>query len=182
MERLVDPILTDIHVEAAAAGLKGRWWTRLWIQGRGMVALVNALTLHAWTGLWRFQEWPADDRRVLARTLTRIAANYANAQDMSLAAHYHLRWALAAAPVVLTSWAFLVVTRLPNRRWVVGLVAIASCVAYYTLMSTGHGAVLRRALPPIAGAWLPNAAFVAAIALLTRRTPNDERRTASVSR
>jgi hypothetical protein len=40
----------------------------------------------------------------------------------------HTRWALAAAPVVLTMWAFLRVARLPNRRWVLGIVAVATCV------------------------------------------------------
>jgi lipopolysaccharide export LptBFGC system permease protein LptF len=48
-------------------------------------------------------------------------------------------------------------------------------------VSAGRDAVFRETLPPIAGAWLPNAAFVVAIVLLTRRMPNDGRRTASVS-
>ena len=74
---------------------------------------------------------------------------------------------------MLTAWAFLLIGRLPARgRWLVGIVAIASCVAYSSLMSAGRVAVLRESLPPAAGAWLPNAAFVAALILLSRRTPN----------
>jgi lipopolysaccharide export LptBFGC system permease protein LptF len=73
----------------------------------------------------------------------------------------------------------VLIPRLPKKRWLVGIVAIASCVAYYALHEGGHAAVLRETLPPGAGAWLPNAAFVSAIiVLLARRTPNDERRTA----
>jgi Lipopolysaccharide export system permease LptF/LptG len=118
----------------------------------------------------------------LGELRTRIGAYAARGRDVSrMALTYHARWALAAAPVVLTSWAFLVVARLPNRRLVVGIVAIASCVAYYSLMGAGQFAVLRESLPPAAGAWLPNAAFVAALILLPRRTPNDERRTAAAS-
>ena len=87
---------------------------------------------------------------------------------------YYGRWALAFAPIVLTAWGFLVAARLPSRRTIVGLVAIASCVAYFTLVWTGYLAVLRRGLPPVVGAWLANAVFIAAIVLLTRRTPNED--------
>ena len=292
MERLVDPILTDIYVEAEAAAAQGQQWARRRIRAAGAAALIKALVLYGWSHFWSFQEWPADDRRVLARTLTyaaaatavaipllvipnllhlpasqaapeltaylvpqaspysmavglfvgllygfrgrvvslrpraavmlvgvlfsiasvvelawivptanqayrvavwgnpsvgkgapemtlgelrtKLAANNASRPDMiGHAAQYHLRWALAAAPMVLMSWAFLVVAHLPNRRWVVGIVAIASCVAYYDLMWTGYSTVLRRMLSPIAGAWLPNSTFVvASLILLLRRTPN----------
>ena len=101
-------------------------------------------------------------------------------RDVSrMAMTYHARWSLAVAPIVLTAWAFLLIGRLPMRgRWRPGIVAVASCVAYYALMSSGRAAVLDKAFPPIAGAWLPDLVFVAAILLLARRTPNDEGRTA----
>ena len=65
MERLVDPILTDIRVEAAKAGR----WTNLWIHLAGVAALFKALATYGWSQFWMFREWPDDDRRVLVRTL-----------------------------------------------------------------------------------------------------------------
>jgi lipopolysaccharide export LptBFGC system permease protein LptF len=89
---------------------------------------------------------------------------------------YYSRWALSATPIVLSAWAFLLLGRLPSAgRWLPGIVAIASCVAYALLMDTGRLAVSREILPPFAGAWLPNIVFVAAMMLLSRRTSNDDR-------
>jgi Lipopolysaccharide export system permease LptF/LptG len=312
MERLVDPILTDIRIEAAEASLRGPWWASLWIRCTGLSALVKALAIYGWNQFWRFHEWPVDDRRVLVRTLAFSAAISATAipllalpvlirlprlgwgilprylvimqvlhllaqtvvlalpiglligliygfkgrivslrsrtavmivailcaiasfvalawvapaasqafgafrhgaryaTDMTigelraaiaaapaladgidgltigLSAHYHLVFALAAAPIVLTLWSLILVPRLPNNRLVMGVVSIASCVAYYFLMGSGRAAVLYGTLPPVAGVWLPNIAFLLAIVLVTRRTPNEylsrsERRTTPVS-
>jgi hypothetical protein len=299
MERLVDPILSDIQIEAAAAAAREQLWASRWIWMAGTLALIKALVLHNWTHFWRIQHWPADDRRALGRTLAYSAAATAVAipllilpfllpfpagrapelapylvpqalpialpvglfigliygfrvrilslrprtalmgaamlcsaasfvalawvvpasnqafrvaaardsflpkglQELTLGElrsvidlderdgldaseskmTYHTRLALAAAPIVLTAWAFLLIGRLPARgRWLLGIVAIASCVAYSSLMSAGREASLREMLPPIAGAWLPNAAFMGALILLARRTSNDERRTAGV--
>jgi len=69
MEWLVDPILTDIRIEAAEASLRGRWWAGLWIRCAGLAALFKALVLYGWSQLSRFEQWPDDDRRVLVRTL-----------------------------------------------------------------------------------------------------------------
>src|SRR5262245_32725953 len=69
MERLVDPVLTDIHTEARAAAGRGQRWTSRWILAAGVIALIKALVLYGWTEFRRFPEWPADDRRVLAQTL-----------------------------------------------------------------------------------------------------------------
>ena len=108
----------------------------------------------------------------------RIDTYQQRGRDVSqLSMTYHARWALAAAPVVLTFWAFLLMARLPSRRSLVGIVAIASCVSYYALMDSGRYAVSRDTLPPIAGAWLPNGVFLLAIVLLTRRTSNDREAT-----
>jgi hypothetical protein len=289
MERLVDPILTDIHIEAAAAAARGQQWASRRIRAAGTIALLKALTVCGWTRFWRFQEWPADDRRAIARTLAysaavgaaaipllilplllrvpasrvpelipylvpqtlpialpvglfiglvygfraaslrprvavtiaailcsaasfvalawvvptsnqafrvaalqdsripkglpeltlgelrrRIKVDERRGRDLSrVTMTYHSRWALAAAPVVLTAWAFLLIGRLPTRgRWPLGIVAVASCVAYSILMSNGRYAVFDEMLPPTVGAWLPNLVFVAAIVLLVRRTPN----------
>ncbi len=97
-----------------------------------------------------------------------------------LALNYHHRWSLAAAPAVFGLWALLLIARVPNRRWVLGITAAASCVGYYALMAAGRFSVFRETLPPMAGAWIPNAAFVAAaLMLVARRTSNAERRTAA---
>jgi Lipopolysaccharide export system permease LptF/LptG len=305
MEWLVEPILTDIRIEANEAFLHGRRWASLWIHTAGVVALVKALVLHGWSHFWSIQEWSREDRRALARTLaysaivtaagipllmlpfllrfpanrtqelapylvpqalpialpvglfigliygfralvvslrprtavviaailcsiasfvalawvvpasnhafrraalndpaipkgvpeltlgelqSRIDRHQQFGRDVSLMAQtYHARWALAAAPIVLTAWAFLLVGRLPTRgRFLLGIVAVASCVAYYFTMSSGRAAVLYKTIPPIVGAWLPNIVFVVAIVLLPRRTTNayaspHERRTTPLS-
>jgi Lipopolysaccharide export system permease LptF/LptG len=124
----------------------------------------------------------------LGELQSRINRNQQFGRDVSLMAQtYHARWALAAAPIVLTAWAFLLVGRLPTRgRFLLGIVAVASCVAYYFTMSSGRAAVLYKTIPPIAGAWLPNIVVVVAIVLLPRRTTNAyasprERRTTLLS-
>jgi uncharacterized membrane protein YhdT len=231
MARIVDPILTDIHIEADAADAQGHQWASRRIRAAGSIVLLKAITLYSWTRFWSIQEWSREDRRALARTLTyaatltaaaiplmtlpaliQLPANrwlylvpevlpialpfclfigliYAfRARMVSLRPHaavliaavlcsivsfatltwvvpasnnasrvtalmdvgiqrglpveevqsliegnrrfdreqkqrpinYHTRWALAAAPVVLAMWAFLVVARLPNtgsRQW-----------------------------------------------------------------
>ena len=283
MARLVDPILTDIDIEAAAAAAIGRRWASRRIRIAGSIALLQGLAFYGWTRFWSIQEWSREDRGALARTLAYAAALSAAATPLlmlpviiqlpanrwlylipevlpialpfclflgliygfrarmvsmwpqaagliaaillsivsfatltwvvpasshaSRAAalrdlgiqrglpveevrgliernrqfdrdimqrpfNYHTRWALAAAPIVLSMWAFLVVARLPNSRWVLGIVAAATCVAYVQLMFSGRVAVIRYGQPPIAGAWLANAAFVAALVLLARRTSN----------
>ena len=285
MERLIDPILTDIRIESAEASLRGGWWAGLRISGAGLAVLIKALAFYGWSQFWRFNAWPDDDRRVLIRTLACSAAvtvaaipllvlpfllrfPAARAQELAIylvpqalpialpiglfvgllygfkerftslrprtalliaailcsiasfavlawivpvsnqafrvaalsdpfipkglpeltlgelrsrigdnrhaAMTYYTRWALSVTPIVLTAWAFLLLRRLPSGgRWLPGIVAIASCVAYALLMDTGRLAVSIETIPPIAGAWMPNAVFVAAMILLTGRTSND---------
>ena len=102
---------------------------------------------------------------------------------LRMAMTYHSRGALAAAPIVLTAWAFLLIGRLPPRgRWLLGIVAVASCVAYFALMDSGRVAVFDQTLPPMAGAWLPNLASSSRQSFCSGslpRTPNDEPRTAN---
>ena len=299
IERLVDPILTDIEIEASAAADRGQQWTGRWIRAAGAIVLFKALVLYGWSRFWSIREWPVDDRRAVARSMTyafivtiagiklmmlppllryplgryqelalylvpqafpialpiglllgllygfrssvlslrpralvtvvAIACSISSfvalawivpvsnqafrvavlrdstvpkglpeltlgelrssidvgrrqGRDVSrIVMTYQSRWALAAAPIVMTAWAFLLIGRLPTRgRWLPGIVAVASCFGYAALMDGGRVAVSYKTLPPVAAAWLANGAFVAAIVLLTRRTPNDERRTASV--
>jgi lipopolysaccharide export LptBFGC system permease protein LptF len=87
MERLVDPILTDIRVEAAKAGR----WTNLWIHLAGVAALFKALATYGWSQFWMFREWPDDDRRVLVRTLAYSVAATA-AAILLLTAPVLMRW------------------------------------------------------------------------------------------
>jgi hypothetical protein len=300
MERLIDPILTDMEIERQAAERDGRTWKTRWILAMGLVGLLRALALHGGQRFWTFREWPSGDRRAFGRTLgyaaavtgaailmlmapplarfpphtlqsavtlgiylipqalplampiglllgvlyglrdavsagraavavlvvatlcsigsfatlawilpesnqafrvaamadpriergynelaldelrRRIAARRAEQRDVPVVAlNYYQRWSLAAAPAVFGLWGLLLIARVPNRRWVLGVTALASCVGYYALMDAGRFAVLREALPPMAGAWIPNAAFVAAALLLVaRRTSSAERRTA----
>jgi len=111
----------------------------------------------------------------------RIAARRAEQRVVSMVAlNYYQRWSLAAAPAVFSLWGLLLIARVPNRRWVLGITAAASCVGSYALMDAGRGAALRETLSPMAGAWIPNAAFIAAtLMLVARQTSNAERRTAA---
>jgi hypothetical protein len=74
MERLVDPILTDIHIEAAAAAARGQQWASRKIRAAGTIALLKALTFYGWTRFWSIQEWSREDRSALARTSAYCAA------------------------------------------------------------------------------------------------------------
>ena len=53
----------------------------------------------------------------LGELRSRIEVNRRLGRDVSpTAMTYHSRWALAAAPIVLTAWAFLLIGRLPHAR------------------------------------------------------------------
>ena len=119
----------------------------------------------------------------LGELRSRIDVNGREGRDVArISMTYHARLALAASPVVLTAWAFLLIGRLPNRgRWLFGIVAIASCVAYASFEGAGRMAVFRETLPPAAGAWLPNSVFAAAIILLGLRSALAEPRTTNAN-
>jgi hypothetical protein len=86
IERLVDPILTDIQAEARAAADRGQRWTSRWIRVAGGIALIKALVLYGWTEFRRVPDWPADERRALVHTLAYSTV-------------------VTAAGILLTSWA-----------------------------------------------------------------------------
>ena len=74
---------------------------------------------------------------------------------------YHSRWAVAAAPLVIVMWALLLIGRGARQRWLLALAAFATCAGYYGLMTAGRAAVFGGLLPPMAGAWIANLAFMA---------------------
>ena len=323
MERLVDPILTDMRLEYQAARRSGHRWASRWRLLTGVVGLIKALAVYACVP----REWPADDRRAVARTigyatamtgagmlmlimpplsrwpdrirrcafharllyaaaglscrapdrasvrrLVRVArrsllsairrggfdsgrrllggvvgrarmgraalepgipggrdaetcdcerrerepgsaGGYAEspitrgANELTLgelrrriqserewgrdstanAMSYHSRWALAAAPPVVVMWALLLLGRGARQRWLLALAAFATCAGYAGLMTAGRFAVFRGMLPPMAGAWIANLAFMAItirLAATTDRAASDdrERRTKNVER
>jgi len=73
MERLVDPILSDIRIERRLAIRQRRVWKSRWVLVAGGVSLVTALTIHGWLQLSAFERWPSEDRRAWARTLIYFA-------------------------------------------------------------------------------------------------------------
>ena len=79
MDRLVDPILTDTHIEATAAAARGRRWANRRIRAAGAIALIKALALDGWMRFWSFHEWPVEDRQAFTRTLVYSAASTAAA-------------------------------------------------------------------------------------------------------
>ena len=90
--------------------------------------------------------------------LHREAVVAASAGNVHLANQYawafHLRFALAAASLVLAG--FVVVIR--SRRMVLrGIGALVLCLVYWALIFTGESlSVYRTVVPAFAGAWLPN--------------------------
>lgn len=94
--------------------------------------------------------------------LRREVAQFSAHGETRLARQYefqfHLRIALAAATVTLTS--VLLVAPF-NHRGLRGLVAFAGCFAYWALIFTGEWGSRRGYLTPPIGAWLPNLALIA---------------------
>jgi lipopolysaccharide export LptBFGC system permease protein LptF len=80
---------------------------------------------------------------------------------------FHMRFALAAAALVLA--AFLLAVRV-DRRLSRGLLAFAACFLYYILMQAGNFAMRQEYLTPFAGAWLPNFALTGLTIIVSSRT------------
>jgi lipopolysaccharide export LptBFGC system permease protein LptF len=140
------------------------------LRPRGAVMMVAILCS---IGSFVAVEWV--EPQTLGELRNRIDENRQLGLDVSATVlFFQARFALATAPIVMTAWALLLHARLAGRsRWLMGVVAVASCVAYYSLMLSGGFAVLRSILPPFAGGWLPHIVFGAAIILLSRPTSND---------
>jgi hypothetical protein len=71
MDRLVEPILTDIQVERQDAVRRGRAWRGRWVQVAGYVTLLRALARQGIDGVLH---WTSDDRQTLMRTIAFGAA------------------------------------------------------------------------------------------------------------
>jgi hypothetical protein len=70
MERVIDPLLADIRIEYDEANRRGCVWKSRAILFAGYLAFVKTLALCACdAGVTSFEEWPADDRAALKRTL-----------------------------------------------------------------------------------------------------------------
>jgi hypothetical protein len=67
MERVIDPVVTDVEFEYYAAIAEGRRWRSRWIRITGCVALVKAVAFCAYDRT--AHDWRADDRRTLARAV-----------------------------------------------------------------------------------------------------------------
>jgi lipopolysaccharide export LptBFGC system permease protein LptF len=88
------------------------------------------------------------------------------AQRYSLA--FYFRFALAGATFTL---ALFLLTLPANRLLARGLLALGACFSYWMLMYLGELAMVHRYVTPLAGAWLPNAALVAAAMLVLSVRP-----------
>jgi hypothetical protein len=299
MDRLVDPILTDIRMERRLAIRQLRPWKSRWVVAAGTVSLAAALVSYGWVNFWSFQRWPAEDRLACARTLkcfaavtpvamallilqvwpqgwhptapvmfiTRLTlqtvpiailfglllsvlyglhgtivalrssaavlilssvcslASFAmlawivpetewrfrvavtgdsnisrRVNELTLgelrdhiaaerrlgeeptgtALSYHARWALAAAPAVMATWALLVVACGDGRRWVTALAAVATWAGYVAFIGLGRAATFYGVVPPSFGAWSPNLALGIAALLLAGRITFPRQRTANI--
>ena len=86
----------------------------------------------------------------------------------------------SCATFVLALFA-LSVTRRLAARWTVSLAAFGIFFCYYALTWTARAAALQDALPPFAGAWLPNVAFaVMSVMLLAFVSPQSHQSNQSI--
>jgi hypothetical protein len=75
MERLIDPVLTDIEIEYRSAVKEGRTWRSRWIRIAGCFALLKVVAVYAYDRTAR--DWSADDGRAFARTIGIATAAFA---------------------------------------------------------------------------------------------------------
>jgi len=74
MERLIDPVLTDVQIDHADAMAQGRVWRGRWIRMVGYLAFLKVIGL---LGCERtVRGWSADDGQVFARTVRLSAAGF----------------------------------------------------------------------------------------------------------
>lgn len=72
MERIVDPVLTDLHIESQEAIAQGRVWRGRWIRVAGYAALLEACALYAYGRT--FRDWSDDAGRAFRRMAVLSAA------------------------------------------------------------------------------------------------------------
>jgi len=67
MERLIDPVLTDVEIESRNANAQGRPWRSRWIRLAGYFTFLKVI---AWLGYRRtVRDWSAADGQAFARTI-----------------------------------------------------------------------------------------------------------------
>jgi hypothetical protein len=67
MERLIDPILTDVQIEHQNAIAEGRVWRSRWVRIAGYFAFVKVIAFYAYGQTVR--EWSVDEGQAFARTV-----------------------------------------------------------------------------------------------------------------
>ncbi len=72
MERLIDPVLTDVHVEYQEAIARGRVWRSRWIRLAGYAVLFKAVALYAYERTVR--DWSDDAGQAFRRMVALSAA------------------------------------------------------------------------------------------------------------
>jgi hypothetical protein len=100
MERLIDPVLTDLQNEYGCAIAQGRVWRSRWLRMAGYVAFFKVTVLYGCERAVR--GWSEDDGETFARTFALSAAAMVAAG------------LLLISPVIRTSPAFLLVYSIPQ--------------------------------------------------------------------
>ena len=137
----------------------------------------------------RFRVALTGDRRIarglneltLAELHTRISTEReAGGEARAVGISYHSRWALAAAPAVVSLWALVVIGFGANHRWLIALAGIATCAGYVAFQALGRIFAFYGFVPPVVGAWLPNVALTLTALLLARHITSPRLRTTNL--
>jgi len=84
-----------------------------------------------------------------------------------LSYHYHERWALSGATLVLALFSLSLVTRRRNGRFFLGAAATGAFFCYWVLLYIGRALAVSGMMPPAPAAWMANMALaIVALALL----------------
>jgi lipopolysaccharide export LptBFGC system permease protein LptF len=70
MERVIDPLITDLQVEYADAVRRGQPWKGRRVYISGWIAFFKVIAVCTWSGALSWHRWTKDDRRALIRSLT----------------------------------------------------------------------------------------------------------------
>ena len=186
---LLIPAMLPISVPTAYAfglayAVPGQLWSRRLAALALGVAILCGAALFANTA-WvtpesnqRFRETVAQrpvargENELSLEGLRRRRAEYrqlgqAGAADLRRADFlYHQRWTMAAATVVLAGFAMAIGVGSLRPGWQLGLAVLTAGIVYQELHVAGAMAVKASVLPPLAAAWLPNAALLALSASL----------------
>jgi lipopolysaccharide export LptBFGC system permease protein LptF len=70
MERVIDPLITDLQVEYADAVRRGQPWEGRRVYISAWIAFFKVIAICTWSSGLAWHRWTADERRMLVRTLT----------------------------------------------------------------------------------------------------------------